>query len=220
MDRLGAGPEPLGIDGDLVGQVTSLMGRADAPLEPSETRRIGELAVQVPPVGVRFIAKYLPGSQWPERFIALVVNTQSGELRKLGPADGLPLEVGVAASCAAPGLSPPISLSDGSYMDGGARSATNADALIGHQVTKAIVVSPLGPEMPAIGPAVQRVLNEECRRLSLAGIRVERVLPTDLEKEAFGNDLLSYSKMRLAIEAGKIRARSEASRLREHIQDK
>jgi len=41
-----------------------------------------------------------------------------------------------------------------------------------------------------------------------------------LEKEAFGNDLRNYSKLRLAIEAGKIRARSEATRLREYIQDK
>ncbi len=218
MDRLGAGPESLGLDTDLIGQVCNVMGRAEAPLEPAKTRRIGQLAMQVPPAGVRLAAMRLPGSEWPEQLRVLVVHTQSGELRVLGHADGIPLEVGVAASCAVPGISPPIALSDGLYMDGGARSATNADALIGQPVAKAIVVSPLGPEVPVIGPAVERVLNEECRRLSGAGIRFETVLPTGMEVEAFGHDLLSYSKIRPAMEAGRVRARSEAVRLRELIE--
>lgn len=217
MHRLGAGPEPLAIDTDLIGQVCRLMGSAEAPLGPPDTQRIGELAMQVPPVGVRFYARHLPGSDWPERFLALVVHTQTGELRVLGRTDGLPLEVGVAASCAAAGLAPPVALPDGLYMDGGARSATNADALIGHRITKAIVASPVPPEVPLIGPAVGRVLAEECRRLSEAGITFETVLPTNLEKAAFGHDLLNYSKMGSAIEAGKTRAGSEIARLRELI---
>jgi NTE family protein len=218
MDRLGAAPEPLGMDIDLIGQVCSLMGRAEAPLEPPDTRRIGELALQVPPVVVRFYAKHLPGSDWPERFRALVVHIQTGELRMLGRADGLPLEVGVAASCAAAGVAAPVALPDGLYMDGGARSATNADTLVGHPVTKAIVASPVPPDVPMIGAAVERVLQEECRRLSTAGIRFETILPTAVEKEAFGHDLLNYSKMRAAIEAGKTRAKSETTRLRELIE--
>jgi hypothetical protein len=104
-------------------------------------------------------------------------------------------------------------------MDGGARSATNADVLIGHPLTRAIVISPVVPEVPIIGPAVVRVLHEECRRLSAAGMRFETVLPTEVEKEAFGYDLLNYSKIGSAIEAGRTRARSEATRLRELIQD-
>jgi hypothetical protein len=59
-----------------------------------------------------------------------VVNIKTGELRVLGRADGLPLEVGVAASCAAAGLAPPVALPDGLFMDGGDRSAINADELI------------------------------------------------------------------------------------------
>ena len=62
MKRLGAGPEALAIDTDLIAQVCALMGSAEAPLEPPDTHRIGELAVQVPPLGVRIHAKYLPGS--------------------------------------------------------------------------------------------------------------------------------------------------------------
>ncbi len=219
MKRLAAGPEALAIDTDLIGQVCALRESAEAPLEPPDTQRIGELARLVPPVGVRVHANYLPGSDWPERFHALVVNVQTGELRVLGRTDGLPLELGVAASCAAAGLSPPVALPDGLYMDGGARSATNADALIGHRVTKAIVASPVSSEVPLIGPAVGRVLAEECRRLSEAGIRFETVLPTDVEKMAFGHDLLNYSKMGSAIEAGRTRARSEIARLRELVLD-
>lgn len=217
MHRLGAGSEPLAIDIDLIGQVSSVMGRAEAPLGPPDTQRIGELARQVPPMVVRFYAKYLPSTEWPERFQALVVNVQSGELRVLGRADEVPLAVGVAASCAAAGLAPPVALPDGLYMDGGARSATNADALIGHPITKAVIASPVPPDVPLIGPAIGRVLAEECRRLSAAGIRFETVLPTDIEKAAFGHDLLNHSKMGSAIEAGKTRAASEGDRLLEFI---
>ncbi len=193
------------------------MGKAEAPLGPPETQRIGELAMQLPPMVVRFYAKYLPGTEWPERFRTMVVNVQSGELRVLGRADEVPLEVGVAASCAAAGLAPPVALPDGLYMDGGARSATNADVLIGHRITKGIIASPVPPEVPLIGPAIGRVLAYECRRLSAAGIRFETVLPTDIEKAAFGQDLLNYSKMGLAIEAGEARAASELGRLLEFI---
>lgn len=219
MNRLSGGPEPLAINADLIAQVSSVMGRAEAPLEPPETQRIGELAMQVPPIAVRFYANHLPGTEWPERFHALVVHTQTGELRVLGRGDALPLEVGVAASCAAAGLAPPVALPDGLYMDGGARSATNADTLIGHRITNAIIASPVPPDVPLIGPAVRRVLAEECLRLSEAGIRFETVLPTEVEKAAFGYDLLNHSKIGSAIVAGKTRARSETARLRELILD-
>jgi NTE family protein len=219
MHRLSAGSEPLAIDTGLIGQVCSVMGGAEAPLGPPDTQRIGELAMRVPPVGVRFYAKYLPGSDWPERFHALVVKVATGELRVLGREDGLSLELGVTASCAAAGLAPTVALPDGLYMDGGARSATNADAIIGHRITSALVISPVPPEVPLIGPAVGRVLAEECRRLSEAGIRFETVLPTDVEKRAFGHDLLNHSKIGSAIEAGKTRAGSEIAHLREMVLD-
>jgi NTE family protein len=217
MHRLAAGPEPLRIDSDLIGQVCSVMGAAEGPLGPPDTQRIGELAVRVPPVGVRFYARYLPGTEWPERFHALVVHVRTGELRVLGHADALPLELGVAASCAAAGLAPAVALPDGVYMDGGARSATNADVIVGHGMSRVIVASPVSPEVPLIGPAVARVLAEECRRLAEAGIRFKTVLPTEIENAAFGHDLLNYSKVGSAIEAGTRRAGSEATRLREFL---
>ena len=82
--------EPLDIDIDLIGQVSNVIGRAEAPLGPPETQRIGELALQLPPMVVRFYARYLPGTEWPERFRAMVVNVESGELRVLGRSDEVP----------------------------------------------------------------------------------------------------------------------------------
>lgn len=219
MERLGSGPEPLTMDVDLVAQVSALMGDAIAPLGPPATQRIGELALRVPAVGVRFYGRHLPDATWPERFRALVVHTQTGELRVLGPTDAIPLAFGVAASCSPAGIAPPVVLADGPYMDAGARSATNADQLIGHGVTKGIVASPVPPDTPMIGSGVQRVLQDETRRLSEAGIRFETVLPTDVEKDAFGYDLINHSKIGAAIEAGRTRARSEASRLRTFIDE-
>ena len=105
MRRLGAGSEPLAIDIDLISQVSSVMGRAEAPLGPPETQRIGELAMQLPPMVVRFYAKYLPGTEWPGRFHAMVVKVQTGQLRVLGRATKYPLKL------ASPHLVPlPVSL--------------------------------------------------------------------------------------------------------------
>jgi hypothetical protein len=73
--------------------------------------------------------------------------------------------------------------------------------------------------VPLIGPAIGRALAEECRRLSLADIRFETVLPTNVEKAAFGHDLLNHSKIGSAIEGGRTRAALEAGRLLEFIQN-
>jgi hypothetical protein len=58
------------------------------------------------------------------------------------------------------------------------------------------------------------VLQEEVRRLNAEGIAVSLVLPTEIEAEAFGFDLLDLSKVDAAMEAGRKRGRLAADRLR------
>src|SRR5439155_824408 len=120
---------------------------------------------------------------------------------------------GVAASCAAPGLVPPVALGRTLHVDGGARSATNADVLARFAVSRALAISPIPEDTPMVGEATRRVLDEECRRLSEAGIGVATVLPGELEHEAFGFDLIDVAKIPAAIEAGRERGRREAARL-------
>jgi NTE family protein len=205
---------------DLVAEIYSALGSATAPLDAEACRRIGGLAKAVPPQNsdgdwfVRSFEPYLPDCPWPSTLHAVVVNADTGAARLIGPGDGIPLARGVAASCAAPGIISPVWLPDGQYIDGGARSATNADLLERFTVERCIVVSPILAEAPMVGEATARVLQSEATRLTAKGIAVSLVLPTQIEAEAFGFDLLDLNKVNAAIDAGRKRGRLEADRPR------
>ena len=59
----------------------------------------------------------------------------------------VPLVDAVAASCAVPGIWPPVTINGRRYIDGGIRSATNADLAAGHD--RILVVTPALPGQPA-----------------------------------------------------------------------
>jgi len=99
-------------------------------------RRLGAMSLKaahagrVPTVDQRLavIKSRLQSTEWPERdFRVTVVDARSGEFRVITRADGVPLVDALAASCAVPGVYPPIPIGDRTYIDGGFRSSTNAD---------------------------------------------------------------------------------------------
>jgi NTE family protein len=132
-------------------------------------------------------------------------------------SDGVPLALGVAASCAAPGISAPISIQHQLYIDGGARPDTNADLLAGLDLARAIIVSPVPRTAKLIGEGMHRLLQEEMRRLHTSGVDPESILPTQIEDDAFGADLFNLTKVPAAIEAGRRRGEKEAGRLSQLI---
>jgi NTE family protein len=82
---------------------------------------------------VRVIADRLPVHTWPDRALRVVaVDTADGELAVFDRASGAPLVEAVAASCAVPGVWPPVTIGGRRYMDGGMRSTENADVAAGH----------------------------------------------------------------------------------------
>jgi NTE family protein len=159
------------------------------------------------------LAQYVPPGGWPQKFRAVVVSVERGEVRLLRPADGVDLARGIAASCAAPGIIAPIALYDGMYVDGGARSATNADLVARFDVAQVIVASPIVPDTPIVGSAISRVLDAEIRELRSRGIEVSSVQASEIEADAFGFDLLNLANVPAAIEAGRERGRREGNRL-------
>ena len=65
---------------------------------------------------------------WPGRgYACTAVDCETGEFVVWNAEAGVPLSRAVASSCAVPGVFPPITLNGRKYMDGGMRSATNAD---------------------------------------------------------------------------------------------
>ena len=207
------------VDLDQLVAIYAVLAEATAPLEPSESKRICDLARSGDSSGrsewyIRHQASYLPDCAWPEPFLAVTVRASDGEPRAFAHSDEIPLVVGVAASASAPGLIDGVLIGDDVYFDGGARSATNADLAASCGLDRCLVASPIPLDTPMVGEATARVLDVEVRSLREAGIRVATLLPSELEAKAFGWNLLDVTRTLAAVEAGIERGRVEGARLR------
>jgi NTE family protein len=115
-------------------------------------RRVGALALATPtvPEGARraAVAARLPGPDWPDRAVLLpAVDAETGELTIFTRDSGVALVDAVAASCAVPGVWPPVTIGARRYIDGGVRSVTNADLAAG--CDRVLVITPALPDAPA-----------------------------------------------------------------------
>ena len=143
----------LEVDVDLEALFERLAEATSASTDPVERRRlIGALAqeTETVPEATRTAAvrTRLPVTTWPERDLQIaVVDAETGELRVLDRHSGVPLVDAVAASCAVPGVWPPVTLGERRYVDGGVRSVTNAD--LAGRCDTVVVITPSLPDVPA-----------------------------------------------------------------------
>lgn len=180
------------------------------PRAPHKVRaRIGRLAArantmpEAERVGV--IESRLPVREWPERTLRITaVDVETGELRVFDRTAGVPLTLAVAASCAVPGVWPPVTIEGRRYMDGGVRSGTNADLATGYE--RVVVLAPLPRGM---GAGAARLVE----RLR-AGARVELVTPDVAALKAFGRNVLDPARRAAAARAGRTQAAAVTDRIR------
>lgn len=102
------------------------------------------LAARTVPAAQRLavIAARLPSPDWPDRPLQVTaVDADTGEFRVFDHTSGVSLVDAVAASCAVPGVYPPISVGPRRYVDGGVRSATNADLAEGCE--RIVILAPV-----------------------------------------------------------------------------
>lgn len=196
--------------GAVVGRGTMLrLGLAMiGPRTPQKVRaRIGRLALRVPTVPeqerIDVIGSRLPVHTWPERALRVAaVDAHSGGFRAFGRDDGVPLVHAVAASCAVPGVWPPVTIDGRRYVDGGMRSAANADLAAGFE--RVVVLAPLtrgfGPFTPV--PAQVAALR--------ATARVAVVSPDAAALKAIGRNVLDPARRAPAARAGRAQAASVA----------
>lgn len=166
-------------------------------------RRVGQLALRTPtmPEAERLavIADRLPEHEWPARDLRVTaVDAHSGELRILDRTSGVPLVTAVAASCAVPGVYPPITIGDRVYVDGGVRSGTNADLVAG---AEAVVV--LAPVPRATGPATG--VAEHLAELRRTG-RAVAVSPDDAARQSIGRNPMDPGRRADAAKTGRAQA--------------
>lgn len=198
------------------GQITDEAGAAE------HVRKVGALAeasTTIPEDAfVDTIGSVLAGRPWPEPFACTAVETTTGEFTVWNRAAEVPLERAVASSCSVPGVYPPITIGDGRYMDGGARSALNADLAEGHDVAVIVSVTllelPPGIDDPRIGAFLAKE-RAAVDRLRAAGTAVELIVP-DVEFltiSGLGMDLMNFAVVGAAAEAGARLGKLEAERL-------
>ncbi|MEU0878090.1 patatin-like phospholipase family protein [Lentzea sp. NPDC005914] len=122
--------------------------RRTATARPDDPRAIGQAALAaMPPISAEqaegLWKAALPQGRWPDRLGVFAVDTSTGTARQWGARDGIPLPVAVACSTAAPGVAPPVTVGDSVWVDGGVRSGTNADLLVGDGPGRVLIVAPM-----------------------------------------------------------------------------
>jgi NTE family protein len=163
-------------------------------------------AGRVPTVEQRLevIRSRLPSAEWPERDLRVtVVDVHSGEFRVITSRDRVPLVDAVAASCAVPGVYPPIPIGDRTYIDGGFRSSTNADLAIG--CAKIVVLAPVSR---AAGP-----LKSPQQQLAGLGASIV-IVPDAASRAAIGNNVLDPAARLGAAQAGHAQAAAVVEQVR------
>jgi NTE family protein len=181
------------------------------PRAPRKVRaRIGKLAARADTVPeaerVRVIESRLPVREWPDRALRLTaVDVVTGEFRVFDRDSGVPLVHAVAASCAVPGVWPPVTIEGRRYMDGGVRSGANADLAAGYD--RVVVLAPL---VRAIGPGV----SAQVEALRKNGSRAALVTPDAAALKAFGRNVLDPAKRADAARAGRAQSASVIDRVR------
>ncbi|MCW2606760.1 MAG: patatin [Frankiales bacterium] len=170
---------------------------------PQEVRAgVGRLALDtatVPESARRdVIAARLPVHDWPATLVVTVVDALTGERRALDASCGYPLVDVVAASCAVPGVWPPMTLGDRRYVDGGVHTVLNADLAAGAE--RVLVLAPLG----VVGDGPMGAGWDSAR--PLLGERVLVLEADEASRAAFGSNPLDPATRRPAAEAGKAQA--------------
>ncbi|MBL1074943.1 patatin-like phospholipase family protein [Nocardia sp. 2] len=175
--------------------------------DPAEQRkRVCALAreAETVPQATRYaiIEGRLPVHTWPERALRITaVDVDSGIPRIFDRTSEVPLVTAVAASCAVPGIWPPVTIGEARYTDGGVRTSVNADLASGYDrvLILAILVDPF--------------LDDQIAELRSTGSRVELITPDEASLAAFGTDPLDPTSRTPAAEAGRAQADSVAPAL-------
>jgi NTE family protein len=158
----------------------------------------------------------LPDDEWPERgFACTAVDTGTGAFQLWTKDSGVGVTRAVASSCSVPGVYPPISLKGRRWMDGGARSATNADLAAGHDL---VVVISVRPRDVTAGASLVRMfasLDEEVAKLEAHGARVVVISPDARSQEAMGPNLMDFRRRAGAARAGLAQGAAAAAALAE-----
>ena len=177
-------------------------------------RRVGALALAAEQAGLTptererldVISSRLVSRKWPDRDLRITaVDAQTGEFRVLDRTSGVPLLQAVAASCAVPGVYPPVTIDGRRYVDGGIRSAANADLAGG--CDRVVVLAPI----PRGGGPLASVDAQVTGMVA----RVAVVSPDEASRRAIGRNVLDPAARAGSARAGRAQAAGVAAEVAE-----
>jgi NTE family protein len=201
-------------DPRLLGQLLQAFPTTATPCDRAElTRKVGQWALQAPTVPEAerrsVVAERLPFHSWPDHPLRITaVDAETGQTSIFDRHSGTHLVDAVAASCAVPGVWPPVTIDGHRYMDGGVRSSDNADLAQGY--ARIVILSPNGLRADEV---VAFPLQEQLDILKNAGAKTYLVEPDGRSRSAIGINPLLPETRTPAAEAGRAQAKTIANDL-------
>ncbi|HEY3010288.1 MAG TPA: patatin-like phospholipase family protein [Micromonosporaceae bacterium] len=179
--------------------------------DPRRARaRVGRmaLAARTMPESERraVIEARLSKHEWPAGGLLITaVDAESGEFVTFDRNSGVPLVDAVGASCAVPGVWPPVTIDGRRYVDGGVRSPANVDLAAGYE--RIVVLAPTsgGGPFPSMARQVSRLRNRS---------RVVAVTPDPAARRAIGRNVLDPARRAGAARAGRTQAAAVSPAIR------
>ena len=137
--------------------------------------------------------------EWPDRRLVITAVATDGEFVTFDKESGVSIVDAVAASCAVPGVWPPVTINGRRYIDGGVRSTANADLAAGY--ARVVVIAPINASFRR-----SQSVAAQLARLG-QGTRSTVVVPDDATKAAIGRNLLDPARRAPAAQAGRKQAK-------------
>jgi len=179
------------------------------PDEIEVRRRLGAVALGVATVEesarLAVIESRLSSHEWSDRELLITtVDAFTGEFKVFDRHSGVPVVAAVAASCAVPGIWPPVTIGETRYIDGGVRSGSNADLAEGCDVI--VIVAPFAG---GFGPTVE----VEAASLREQGAIVEVISADEASTAAFGTNVLDPATRGPSLREGRRQGALEVERI-------
>ncbi len=166
------------------------------------------------------VAARLPHAEWPDRPMTVVaLDARTGELVAFDRDYGVDLADAVTAATALPGVVPTHNINGTRYINGGVRSADNADLASGY--ANVVVLSPFGersgplPEgqFEGLRRFAGADLASQVEALREQGSHVEVITPDADSRTAMGTNQMDPATRIPAARAGFAQGKQEATRV-------
>ena len=217
-EAAGSTGAPATLDMEALGR--ELAAAMDGARDAGEMRaRLGAwaLSADTPPESERraIIDARLSVKEWPKADLRIsAVDAETGELAVFTRDARAELVDAVAASCAVPGVWPPMTAGKRRYIDGGVASVVHVARAdddgfeVQGPADRVLVVAPLDP--PAGGPFRSVTQEIEHRQESHPETDAVAILADEASVGAFGTNVLDPSTMPASARAGRAQGRARA----------